>query len=115
MLVTKSWRQIVSTSDVVRQHTPVYYFNTHSILTWMFNRKIEACNESGLTYYWSIKYTMKTNRNKEKKPKKLQITNILVILQISAIIYTIAFIVFIFELLSRSHRKIKTIVDYLTY
>lgn len=111
----KAEERLGSTLDVVRSHSPVFFFPKHSILTWLFEMKVEACKESGLTYYWAMKYSQKLIRSKSKYPKKLAINNILAMLQILCIMYSIAVFAFVLELLSRKHKRIRTFLDYVTY
>lgn len=114
-MIKKTWYQLGYTLDVVRPHTPVFLFPKHSILTWLFNRKVEACNESGLISHWAAKYNPKRLKIESKKPKKLAINNILAMLQISFVMYSIAVSVFVLEIMSRSHNRIKRFLDFLTY
>lgn len=114
-LINKSWRKVRYTRDVVRPHTPVFYFRKSSILTVMFDKKIELCNESGLTIHWIEKYKGKLRRSKFRKPSKLEMVSIMAILQISAALYLIAFIVFLMEIFSHKNDYIKKILDFLTY
>lgn len=115
-LMNKSWNRIGYTRDKARLFPPVLFFNKHSILTYMFNRKVEICNESGLTSYWWRKYHQDNPKNnKEKKLKKLSIQNILAILRIAASLYLVAFIVFLLEIVSHQHKFIKKCLDYITY
>lgn len=92
------------TFDIVRLHTPVFFFHKQSILTWLFDTKIQACNEAGLTYYWASKYKRKHLKNKTKQPKKLAINNILAMLQISFFMYAVSICTFLLELLSRRYK-----------
>lgn len=108
-------RQLGYTRDIVRPITPVFYFHKRSILTWMFNRKIETCKESGLITHWTEKYRRRRKANKQRQPKKLRIISILAIIQISAVLYLMAFIVFFMEVFGRTNRYIEKVLDYLTY
>lgn len=114
-LINRSWRQIRYTRDIVRPHTPVFYFRKSSILTLLFDRKIEICNESGLTIHWIAKYRYRPKKSKYRKPSKLEIASIMAILQISAIMYSIAFVVFIMEMFSHKIEYIRKVLDFFTY
>lgn len=103
------------TINIIRPFSPVFFFSKHSMLTWIFNKKLESTIESGLIVHWIADYEGKINRNNEKKLKKLSITSILTILQITAAMYIIAFIVFLMEIFSYKHKSIKKCLDYLTY
>lgn len=103
------------TRDAVRPIAPVFFFNEHSILTWMFNRKIEQCLESGLILHWTSQYQKPRIKDKHKEPKKLGVHGILAMLEIAAVLYSIAFIIFIMEILSHEHGHIRRFLDYLTY
>lgn len=111
----KSWRRIGYTHDVVRPVTPVFYFNKNSILTEIFNQKIQACSESGLIQHWISQYRQRIKVIKHREPKTLEISNILAILEISALIYFIAFIVFTSEIFTNKFERIRRVLDYLTY
>lgn len=81
----------------------------------MFDQKIEICNESGLTIHWVEKYKKKPERQKYRKPTKLQVANIMAILQISAIMYLIASIVCVMEIFSHRIECVRYVLDSLTY
>lgn len=113
--ISKSTPRIDYTRDVVRPNAPVFFFNKHSILTWMFNRKIEICLESGLVHHWTAQYIHLRTKTNHKQPEKLGIPSILAVIEISTVLYLIAFIIFIMEILSHEHTRIKQFLDYLTY
>ena len=114
-LINKSWRQVRYTRDVVRLHTPVFYFRKTSILTSMFDQKIEICNESGLTIHWVEKYKEKSRQRRYRKPTKLEVANIMAILQISAFMYLIASIVYAMEIFSHRNECVRKVLDFFTY
>lgn len=114
-LKNKFSKRIEITSDKLRSVSPVFYFTKNSILTAMFNQKIELCQESGLIIHWLAEYSPKSKRSKNKPPKKLGIVNILAITQISAVMYLISLIVFAMEMLSPTHKHVKKLMDYVTY
>lgn len=114
-LMEKAWGRIGHTRDVARSFDPSLFFNKHSILRWMFDRKIGMCRESGLTTFWAARYRPKHNEDRQIHLKRLSIQNILAILQITAAMYLIAFMVFLLELFSYEHKRIKKCLDYLTY
>lgn len=112
----KSKTKIETTHDKVRIASPVFYFQKTSILTAMFNQKIEICQESGLILHWHAEYSQKQKKkNKNKSPKKLEIVNILAMIQISAVLCLVSFIVFIMELVSPANQNIRRFLDFLTY
>lgn len=87
----------------------------HSFLTRMFNEKIGQCKESGLIDHWLAKYTRHPMKMKHIKPHRLGIPNILAILQISAVMWVISFIVFLLEVFSPPHGFVRKVLDFLTY
>lgn len=111
----KTWHIVHHTRDIIRPVTSVFYFRRNSILTWMFDRKIEICIESGLTNHWISKYKQKPKNSKYRKPSKLKLNHIIAAIQISVVMYSIAFIVFLLEVFCTTHTFIKDILDYLTY
>lgn len=113
--IEKSWSRIGHTHDVARSFNPSLFFNKHSILRWMFDRKIEMCKEAGLISHWAARYLHKQDEDRQRKLKKLSIQNILAILQITAVMYSIACLVFLLEILSCEHDCIKKFLDYFTY
>lgn len=115
MFQNEAHHKIGYTVDIIRPFTPVFLFQKNSMLTWIFNQKIEMCQQSGLIIHWIAKYKKKINRNNKKKLKKLSITSFLTILQITAIMYFIAFMVFLMEMFSYRLENIKSVLDYLTY
>lgn len=113
--VTKTY-QLDATRDVLRQQTSVFFFQKNSILTNMFNRKIEMCHETGLTHYWLAQFRIEEGkRSKYRPPSKLSLTNIMAVLKISAIFYFISLIVFVLEIISPNYIRIRRVLDYLTY
>lgn len=113
--MNKSSRQIEFTRDALRTIDPVFYFQKHSILTRMFNEKIQICQESGLTKRWISQYTHKLKKVEHKEPKKLGMPSVIAILKISAAMYLLAFIVFLLEMFKNSHKRIEQFLDFLTY
>ncbi|XP_055300291.1 uncharacterized protein LOC129567447 [Sitodiplosis mosellana] len=114
-LKNKFKRRVSNTRDIVRPITPVFYFNKNSILTEMFNRKIENCRESGLISHWTAPYKHKRKRDKHKKPTTLDVPHILAIIQISAFLYLIAFIIFVVEMISYKHERMRRCLEFFTY
>lgn len=81
----------------------------------MFNEKIESCKESGLIQHWLAKYMHKPMKNKTIEPNRLGIQNILAILQITAVMFFISFIVFLLEVFCPPNGFVRKILDFLTY
>lgn len=113
--IRKTWHRILYTRDIIRPLTPVFYFNKHSILPWMFDRKLEICIESGLTMYWIRKYQQKPKEDKYRNPMKLGMTNIIGIMQITTALYFVAFIIFLMEVFGPKNGYIRRVLDFLTY
>lgn len=103
------------TRDIARLNYPVFFFHQRSILIWMFNRKIEASIESGLITYWTAQYNHIIKTKEKKGPKKLGIMGIMAMLEICAVMYLIAFVVFLMEFFSQQNMRLKNFLDYLTY
>lgn len=113
--INKSSRLIQYTRDIVRLQNPVFYMRKNSFLTRMFNEKIEQCRESGLIEHWLAKYVHKPMKTKHVEPNRLGIPNILAILQISAVMCVISFVVFLLEVFCPPHGFVRKILDFLTY
>lgn len=111
----KSKSRIETTRDKIRSASPVFYFQKTSILTAMFNQKIDICREAGLINRWYDEYSQKHKKYENKSPRKLGIPNILAMIQISGVLCFVSFIVFILELLSPRNTIIKRVLDYFTY
>lgn len=113
--ISKSSRLIQYTRDIVRLQNPVFYIRKNSFLTRMFNEKIEKCIESGLVKHWLAKYMHKQIRNNTIERNQLGVENILAILQISAVMFFISFIVFLMEVFCQADGIVSKILDFLTY
>lgn len=92
------------------------FFRKKSILKNLFNQEILEIAESGLKNYWISKYTdeRKVQMN-QRTSSQLHIENIIGVVQIGAIMYVICLIVFILEVISVRHPRVKRLLDYLTY
>lgn len=113
--MNKSSHQLEFTRDALRTIDPVFYFPKHSILTRMFNVKIQICQETGLINRWISQYTHKLKKDQQKEPRKLGMPSITAILKISAAMYLLAFIVFLLEMFKNNHKRIERFLDFLTY
>lgn len=113
--VSRSSPPIDYTRDILRANNPVFFFHKQSILTTMFDRKIELCLESGLVFHWVRKYMHNKRKNNQKEPKKLGISGIMAMIQIAAVSYLAAFLVFLLEILSQNNVRIRKYLDFLTY
>lgn len=103
------------TFDIIRPFSPAFFFPKHSMLTRMFNQKLGTCIESGLIVRWISDYKKDFKNNGNEGPQQLGISSILTILQITLIMYIIAFVVFFMEIFSYKDKSIKRFLDYLTY
>lgn len=114
--ISRSSMRIKCTRDLVRLQNPVFLFGKNSLLTSMFNDKIELCQESGLINHWvgKFKHNHKKHKN-HKNPKKLGVENILGILKISGVMYSISCAVLFMEIVSGANRIIKKFLDFLTH
>lgn len=113
--INKTSHRLQITRDIARPNFPVFFFNKNSILTSIFTRKIGRCDESGLIPFWISQYTRKHKRDKHREPKTLGIFGIMAMLQITIVMYLISFIVFLMEILSLTHARIRKFLDFLTY
>lgn len=114
-LINKFKRRVSYTRDIVRPITPIFYFNKNSILTEIFDRKIEKCKESGLIFHWTAPYKQKRKIDEHKEPKVLSVRNILGIVKITVFLYLIAIVIFVMEIISHKHERIRKTLDFLTY
>lgn len=114
-LLNNYTNRISYTRDIARPLTPVFHFRKNSILTYMFDRKMEIFKESGLIAHWIERYKRKCKKNKHRTPTKLGIPNILAIVEISAFMYLIAFVVFLIEILCNQYERTRECLEYLTY
>lgn len=81
----------------------------------MFDRKIEMFREAGLIKYWTSKYRRRMDDKVPTKLKKLNVHNILAIIQIAAVMYLVAFVIFLLEIVSYEYTRIRNCLDYFTY
>lgn len=111
----KKHDRLLGITDMIRPVPLMLFFQKHSILTSIFDRKIEACHQAGLIAYWTRKYTRIQGGKIQGKPKPLDIPSILTILKISAVMQLIACIVFVLEVLSDRLQSIRKLLDFITY
>lgn len=109
-------RHLAFTNDRLFMYSPVFIFQRKSAMTRLFNKQLQALQEFGLIDFWT-KNRINTHAKSSKniKPSILQLKNILAAFQICAVMYSVSFIVFIFEVISVRFQRIKSILDYFTY
>lgn len=111
-LVSKSQRQIESIR--VRTLAPVFLFRKNSIVSQLFNQKVDTCLESGLTFHWLAQFN-RERRKSPRLPKKLGLVNVIAILQIFTVLCLFSLFVFVLEILCHECYVIEIFLNYLTY
>lgn len=111
-LVSKSQRQIESIR--VRTLAPVFLFRKNSIVSQLFNHKVDICLESGLTFHWLAQFN-RERRKSPRLPKKLGLVNVIAILQIFTVLCLFSLFVFVLEILCHECYVIEIFLNYLTY
>lgn len=108
-------KRLAFTKDRLFMYSPVFLFRKKSMLTEVFDKQLNTLQETGLIDFWIKNYTFHRNQKiKKREPSKLRMENIIAVFEICALMYTISFLVFIFEILSRKCRYIQYILDYIT-
>lgn len=109
-------RYLARAKDRIYMQSALFYFQKRSILRALFNENVRRLQEAGLIEYWIEEYTenIKLKPN-QKKPRNLQLGNVLGIFQICICMYIFSCVVFIFEMISAKVRRVKNALDYFTY
>lgn len=107
--------RLAATKDRLFMFSSIYLFRKTSPLVTEFNRLLQSLQEAGLINYWIRNYTdtRKTAANKHRT--KLEMTSILVAFQFCGAMYAVSFVVFILGLVSVKFKRVKRIIDYITY
>lgn len=97
----------------------VLFFRKKSIVRDLFSAEFGWLNQAGLIQFWMSKYRddrrIKSNQRTLIERSNLQIETLYGTLQISAVLYSISFIVFILEVISVIYLRITVVLDFLTY
>lgn len=110
-------RHLSFTKDHLFSTATVLFFRKKSVLPGLFNQKIQRLNEAGLTEFWLLNIVDKkrTKKSTESVQTLFHIGNLYGVLQICAVSYLNALIVFVLEVISERYPRIQNIIDYLTY
>lgn len=106
---------LAATKDHLYMLPLIFLFRKTSPLAVEFNRQLQLLQETGLIGFWFRNITSSSKSNETRDPKKLEMTSILAAFQICAAMYIVSVLVFILELVSVKSKRIKRIIDYLTY
>lgn len=116
ILMNEALDQIGYTHDTVVPITPAFLFPKQSIFAPMFNQKIRACEEAGLINFWIRHFkSLKKQKNGTEEHRKLEIADILALIQVCSGLYLLSSFVIVLELLSQSYKRIKKFLDFLIY
>lgn len=107
--------RLAGTKDHLHMFPSIFFFRKTSPLVVEFNRQLQLLQESGLIDYWIKNITNPRKSNEKREPTKLKMTSILAVFQFCGAMYIISIIVFILELISMKSKRIKSIIDYITY
>lgn len=113
--INRSAKRIGYTRDILRLQNPVFFFGKNSLLTSIFNEKIEHCQESGLITHWVSKFKPNQKKQKHKQLKQLGFPNIVAMLKISGVLCLISCFVLFMEILTPTNRMLRIFLDFLTY
>ncbi|XP_055295215.1 uncharacterized protein LOC129564986 [Sitodiplosis mosellana] len=115
-LLNSPRKRLTFTKDSLFIYTPVVYFHKQSIMHNIFNEEILEIREAGLINFWTKKYVDNRRPNSNQGTRtKLQIDHVVAVLHICSTMYAISFVVFIMEVISVKCRRIKYVLDYLTF
>lgn len=107
--------RLAATKDHLYMLPLIFLFRKTSPLATEFNRQLQLLQERGLVDFWFRNITGSPKSNEKREPTKLEMTSILAAFQICGAMYVVSIIVFILELVSKKSKRIKRIIDYLTY
>lgn len=110
-----SKHRLTATKDRLFMYSPTFLFRKLSPLVMEFNKQIQSLQETGLIDYWIRNYTDTRKSHVNRKPNKLKLTSILAAFQLCGAMYVVSIIVFILEIVSAKFKRIKSILDYITY
>lgn len=109
-------RRIVFTKDRLLRFSPLILYRKNSVLIRVFNTQLQALIEAGLIDYWTKTYTDTHKSNaKQKPPSKIRLGNVAAVFKICTFIHVVSIIVFVLEMITVNSRRIKIVLDYLTY
>lgn len=115
-LMSSSRRRLSFTTTPFMMYTPSFYYSKKSLVKELFNKQLQRLHEYGLIIHWKKRFSDGHNSKLSKNvPKKLKIEHIFVAFQIVTVIYLISFIAFILEIISVKCRRMRYVLDYLTY
>lgn len=107
--------RLAGTKDQLYMLPLIFLFRKTSPLATEFNRQLQLLQERGLVDFWFRNITGSLKSSETRDPTKLEMTSILAAFQICGAMYIVSIIVFILELLSKKSKRVKKIIDYLTY
>lgn len=108
--------KIFKTKERIKMLPYSIYFRKHSCLVREVNNQIDKYTSNGLISNWYRRFTKTYNyRNDPTTPKKLAYDQISGIVTICVFMYAISCIVFVLELMTRNHERLKNIFDFLTW
>lgn len=107
--------RLAGTKDHLHMFPSIFFFRKTSPLVMEFNRQLQLLQESGLIEYWIKNITNPHKSNEKSAPTKLQMKSILAVFQFCGAMYVVSFIVFILEIVSMKSKRVKCIIEYITY
>lgn len=111
-------RHLSYTKDQLITGYTVYYFPKKSIFKDLFNRRIPAFLESGLTDFWYMQSFFGSQSRKiplQGSHFVLYFENVLGVVQICATMYLITLITFLLEMMTLIFPSIRDFLDFLNY
>lgn len=110
-------RHLSFTNDQLLSGYNMHYFPKKSIFRDLFNFRIQAFHEAGLTDFWYMeRMLVYHNRNmKESSQSALYFDNIIGVIEICATMYLISLITFLLEMMTLIFPQICNILDYFAY
>lgn len=114
-LVNSPQRRLSFTKDRLFVYFPAILFRKKSILKELFNEEMQKLTQAGLVQLWTTKYMDSRNMKINRIPETIQMEHIIGAFYICLALYLVSFITFISEVISVKCRRVKRILDYLTY
>lgn len=107
--------RLAATKDHLNMFPAIFLFRKTSPLVMEFNRQLQLLQQTGLIDYWIRNLTNPRKSIENRHPTKLEMTSILAVFRICGAMYIVSFVVFLLEMISTKSKRVKSIIDYLTY
>lgn len=108
-------QKILRTKEHMQMLPMTILLRKYSCLRRSFDFHISALRTSGLIDYWEEIYPDAIKKIEDKKSEKLKIGQIVGVIEVCGVLYTISLLIFILELMTLKHGRIKTFIDFFAF